>query len=79
MPRSLARAGFEVILLTPKNSLAEKSRYVAKLAHLDDPTTPLQWLYAFAATVKGTSPRLVMPCDDMALRLLQLLVRSLPP
>ncbi len=79
MPRALARAGFEVILLTPKNSLAEKSRYVAKLAYLDDPTPPLQWLYAFAATVKGTSPRLVMPCDDMALRLLQLLVLSPPP
>lgn len=79
MPRALARAGFEVVLLTPKDSLAEKSRYVAKLAYLDDASTPRQWLHAFAATVKATSPRLVMPCDEMAYRLLQTLVVSPPP
>ena len=79
MPRALARAGFEVVLLTPKDSLAEKSRYVAKLAYLDDASAPRQWLHAFAAMVKATSPRLVMPCDEMAYRLLQTLVVSPPP
>ena len=35
-------------------------------------------MYAFAATVKATAPRLVLPCDDTALRLLMLLVASPP-
>jgi len=36
-------------------------------------------VYAFAATVKARQPRLVLPCDDTALRLLMLLATSPPP
>jgi predicted ATP-grasp superfamily ATP-dependent carboligase len=78
MPRNLARAGFEVTLLTPRDSLAEKSRFVARVGHLPDNATPREFVYAFAATVKATSPRIVVPCDDMAFRLLELLVLSPP-
>ena len=78
MPRCLANAGFVVSLLAPKNSLAEKSRFVTKIGHLPDDATPLQWVYAFAAIVKATSPRLVLPCDDVAFRLMQSLVLSPP-
>jgi hypothetical protein len=78
MPRALARAGFEVALLAPRGSLAEHSRYVSRLGSLDDPTTPLQWLFAFAAIVKATAPRLVIPGDDMALQLLLELVIAPP-
>ena len=56
----LAVAGFDVSLLAPKDSLAEKSRFVARVAHLHDDTTPMQWVHAFAATVQATSPRLVV-------------------
>ena len=72
MPRPLAAAGFDVALLAPKHSLAEKSGFIGKIGHLPDDATPVQWLYAFAAMVKATSPRLVVPCDDKAFRLLQM-------
>jgi predicted ATP-grasp superfamily ATP-dependent carboligase len=78
MPRALAKAGFEVVLLTPRNSLAEHSGFVTKIGYLDDGSTPRQWLHSFAAMVKATSPRLVMPCDDLAFVLLESLVMSPP-
>ncbi len=79
IPRGLAKAGFTVSLLTPRNSLAEKSRFIAKIGFLPDQATPMQWAHAFAATVAATSPRLVVPCDDMAFRLLQMLALTPPP
>jgi predicted ATP-grasp superfamily ATP-dependent carboligase len=79
IPRGLAKAGFTVSLLTPRNSLAEKSGFIAKIGFLPDQATPMQWVHAFAATVAATSPRLVVPCDDMAFRLLQMLALTPPP
>ncbi|HVN34702.1 MAG TPA: hypothetical protein VMU96_05530 [Casimicrobiaceae bacterium] len=78
MPRAFARAGFDVTLLAPKGSLAEKSRFVRRIGQLPDNATPKDWIYALAATVKATVPRVVIPCDDMSLRLLDLLVQSPP-
>ena len=79
IPRGFANAGFTVHLLTPRNSLAEKSGFITKIGFLPDQATPMQWAHAFAATVTATSPRLVVPCDDMAFRLLQMLVVAPPP
>lgn len=78
IPRWLAKAGFEVSLLAPRNSLAEKSSHVARFAPLPDNASTLQWVVAFAATVKATSPRIVVPCDDMSFRLLAALVLTPP-
>jgi predicted ATP-grasp superfamily ATP-dependent carboligase len=78
MPEALAKAGFEVSLLTPSNSLAAKSRFVAHCDFLPDNATPLQWLSSFVAMVDSISPRLVLPCDDNSFRLLQTLVSSPP-
>lgn len=78
MPRALAQAGFEVALLAPLGSLAEKSGYVSKTALLPESATPMEWVQAFAATAKATGTRLVMPCDDGAFRLLHMLARSPP-
>ncbi|HEX6137458.1 MAG TPA: hypothetical protein VF059_07355 [Casimicrobiaceae bacterium] len=77
-PRALAKAGFEVTLLTPRHSLAEASRFVTRVAHLPDGATTRDWVHALAATVKATSPALVMPCDDTSFRLLAMLVVSPP-
>jgi predicted ATP-grasp superfamily ATP-dependent carboligase len=79
VPRSLAKAGFEVSLLAPRGTLAEKSRFVSKIGYLPDDANPMQWTYAFAASVRATSPRVVVPCDDTAFRLLQMLVTAPPP
>lgn len=78
IPHDLARAGFEVALLAPRGSLAEHSRFVARVEHLPDGASPRQWLDAFAAMVAATRPRIVLPCDDMAFQLLQRLVASPP-
>jgi glutathione synthase/RimK-type ligase-like ATP-grasp enzyme len=78
MARGLAEAGFAVSLLTPQNSPAEKSRFLTKVGHLAPNATPLDWVYAFAATARATSPRLVLPCDDTAVRLMQALALNPP-
>ena len=78
-PRALAKAGFDVTLLTPRNSLAEASRFVRRLAYLPPDATTMQWVHALAATVKAASPILVMPCDDLSFRLLAMLVVAPPP
>lgn len=78
MPRDLANAGWRVALLAPKGSLAEHSRYVAQIGHLPDNATPLQWVHAFAAMAKAVAPRIVLPCDDLAFRLMQQLVVAPP-
>ena len=79
MPRELARAGFEVSLLAPQGSLAEKSRHLAQIGHVPDDAGAAQWVQAFAAMVDAARPRIVLPTDDMAFRLLQMLVRTPPP
>ena len=78
IPCALARAGFEVTLLAPRGTLAERSAFLSRVGHLPDNSTVRQWLYSFTATVKATSPRLVIPGDDMAFRLLQSVVLSPP-
>ncbi len=78
MSRCLAKAGFAVSLLTPRNSPAEKSRFISHFGYLPDSATPIDWVHAFAAMVETTSPHIVLPCDDTALRLMQTLVLAPP-
>ena len=78
MPRALAKAGFEVTLLTPRRSLGESSRFVRRVAYLADHTTPLDWIHAVAATVRAVTPAQIVPCDDVSFRLLAMLVVALP-
>ncbi len=75
---ALVKAGFDVSLLIPRNSLAENSRFPMRIEHLPTGATPAQWVIAFAAMVEATSPRIVLPCDDTAFLLLQLLMASPP-
>lgn len=79
MPERLAKAGFAVSLLTPKNALAEKSRFVGKVGHLSGGATSMEWVHAFTAMVTAVAPRMVIACNDTAQRLLQRLVLSPPP
>ena len=79
MPRSLARAGFEVGLLTPPDSLAERSRYVSRVGYLPATAIPLEWLAALIRMVDGFLPQWLVPCDEMAVRLLFSLALEAPP
>lgn len=74
MPRALARAGFDVYLLAPQNSLASKSRYVTTTWFLPDAAMPMEWLMALLGAVDACSPRLLIPGDEMTIRLLFALV-----
>jgi hypothetical protein len=78
MPCALAKVGFEPSLLAPRGSLAEHSALLSKVGHLPDSNELTQWVFAFAAIVKATSPRLAIACDDPALRFLQMLVLTPP-
>ena len=78
MPRDLAIAGWDVALLAPEGSLAERSRYVRRIGHLPANARSLGWVQAFAAMVEATRPQLVIPCDDTAFRLMQHLVIAPP-
>jgi biotin carboxylase len=78
MPRALAKAGFEPSLLAPRGSLAEHSGFLSKAGYLPDGIDPMEWVFALAAIAKATSPRLIVPCDDPALRLLHMLALAAP-
>jgi len=78
IPAALAHAGFTVSLLTPPNSLAERSRFVSRVGYLPENATVAQWVAAFAEIAAATQPRIVLPCDDMAFLLLANLRRSPP-
>jgi predicted ATP-grasp superfamily ATP-dependent carboligase len=78
MARALARADCEVSLLAPADSLAAKSRYVAKHHVLAGNAIPMEWLQSLIAAVNDTAPRVLVPCDEMAVRLLFALVLEPP-
>ena len=79
MPRVLARAGFEVVLLAPHGSLAAKSRYVSRVGFLATTATPMEWLLELFRMVDVHSPEALVPCDEMAVRLLITVALEPPP
>lgn len=78
MARSLAKADFEVSLLAPADSLAAKSRFVSRHRILSAHAIPMEWLHALIAAIDEASPRILVPCDEMAIRLLFALVLEPP-
>jgi len=79
MPRAFASAGFAVTLLAPRDSLAARSRFVSRVAYLSPTATPIEWLLLLVRTIDSVSPDLLVPCDEMAVRLLFNLVLAPPP
>jgi len=79
MPKALADAGFGVHLLAPPDSLIAASRFLVDTHPLPADATVLQWVDALAAAVDATSPRILLPCDDLSFRLLRLLAILPPP
>jgi predicted ATP-grasp superfamily ATP-dependent carboligase len=78
MPRVLARAGFDVALLAPRDSLATKSRFVSNVEFLSETATPMEWLLRLIQVIQKVSPELLVPCDEMAVRLLFALATEPP-
>ncbi len=78
MARALAKADFDVALLAPADSLAAKSKYIAKRRVLPGNAIPMEWLQSLTAAIDDLGPRLLVPCDEMAIRLLFALVLEPP-
>jgi predicted ATP-grasp superfamily ATP-dependent carboligase len=78
MPRSLAQAGFAVALLAPEGSLALHAHHFRDVQQVSAQATPMQWLEALVALVDRAAPQLLVPCDEMANRLLFSLVLEQP-
>ena len=51
---------------------------MSNVGYLPDNATIAQWVAAFAEIAVATQPRIVLPCDDMAFRLLARLCRAAP-
>ena len=78
MPRAFANAGFAVTLLAPRGSLAARSRHVSRVAYLSPTATPMEWLMLLVQTIDSVLPEMLVPCDEMAVRLLFTLVLAPP-
>ncbi|MBK9608086.1 MAG: ATP-grasp domain-containing protein [Betaproteobacteria bacterium] len=78
-PGALARAGFRVALLAPRGSLVLKSRFLSEVGLVSDTAVPMEWLGMLIRLVDKVDPVLLVPCDEMAVRLLFILVLDPPP
>jgi len=79
MPAALHRAGFDVTLLAPDGAVAAYSRYVTRSRTLPATANAQEWLFALIAAIDATAPDIVLPGDEMTLRLMQGLVTAPPP
>ena len=70
MPRALAIAGFEVALIAPRGSLALQSGFVSRVALLSETALAIEVLHTLIRMVDEVSPTMLIPCDEMAVRLL---------
>jgi len=79
MPRILARAGFRVGLLAPEGALALRSRFLDEVGVVSNTAIPIEWLSMLIRMIDKVAPQMLVPCDEMAVRLLFLLVLDPPP
>lgn len=79
MPQSLQAAGFRVSLLAPENALATHTRFLDRLSLFPPNPTHLQWLRQLAEVVQRVDADLILPGDDITVRLLmQIVLEPLP-
>jgi hypothetical protein len=78
MPRELSRAGFAVTLIAPKGALATHTGFVDKVGYFPENPTVYEWMQVLAGAMRRIDPRLVLPGDDVTLRMLMWLVLDPP-
>lgn len=79
MPSALARAGFAVTLLGPRDALVTRSRFVDRQVLLRAGWTRWEWIEGLRAAIDAGAPRLIVPGDEVALHFLFGLVLQPPP
>ena len=78
MPRELSRAGFAVTLIAPKGALATHTGFVDKVGYFPKNPTVYEWMQVLAGAMRRIEPLLVLPGDDVTLRMLMWLVLDPP-
>ena len=78
MPRELARAGFAVTVLAPAGALATKTAHAEAIATFPRHASVYEWMHVVAGAARRAASRLVLPGDDVTLRLLMQLVLERP-
>jgi biotin carboxylase len=79
MPRELSRAGFAVTVLAPKDALATRTVHAAAIVRFPERASIYEWLHTVASTAQRSAAQLLLPGDDVTLRLLMRLVLDPPP
>lgn len=70
LPRAFAEAGFEVAALAPPGSLIHQTRHVARRRELGECLNNRRMLVEVEAERRRLDPAWIVPCDEMAARLL---------
>jgi hypothetical protein len=78
MPRELKRAGFDVSLLAPRDSLAAHTAFADRIGHFPEGVTLHQWVQALIGAMNAATPALILPGDEVTLRTLMRLVLEPP-
>jgi len=79
MPRELARAGFEVVLLAPPGALAARTRFVDSVHVMPAEQSQPDWIAQLADLARQSRARLLLPGDDVTVQLfIQIVHEALP-
>jgi hypothetical protein len=78
MPHELRRAGFEVAMLAPRESLAAHTAFVNRIGFFPEQVSLGDWIQALAAMIRAVGPELILPGDDVTVRLLMQIVLAPP-
>ena len=76
MPRELQRAGFNVVLLAPRDALCTHTRFVDSLNLMPGDQSLIAWVTALAELARDTSARLLIPGDDATVQVLMQITRE---
>lgn len=76
MPRELQRAGFNVVLLAPRDALCTKTRFVDSLNLMPEEQSLTAWIEALAELARKSDARLLLPGDDPTVQVLMQLTRE---
>ncbi len=78
LPRELRAAGFAVTLLAPKEAFATHSRFVDRIGTFPPSPTVPDWIQTFAGAAQAVKPTIVLPAEDLTLRMMMQLVIEPP-
>jgi predicted ATP-grasp superfamily ATP-dependent carboligase len=76
MPRELKRAGFNVVLLAPRDALCTRTGFVDSLNLMPEEQSLAAWIEALAELARKSDARLLLPGDDATVQVLMQITRE---